>query len=325
MAVAIIGWVGYALFSGISAAAMAAESLSGGVGGFDRAALQKDLAQPLEALEKEPTEALRAHVQRLGDLQFALELAVDVSPDERRALSEQILTRMGQVSLLIRQRMAEPRASLKSRGLPGPRPGPPSKGNLAEALLDNSGQLLRLLGGLLIAFALGYLARGRRASGLVRSAARSDRRVDPSAAVPVPSEMPSEGRSMTLEEVEKAVESGRTVLLLVGYEITPDRRRRFLALVRETQEILGKGEEQTYTVWEDSGQPNRFYTLLVCRRLEILGQLVSARGPLSRQLEEIEACRVPSGFSPHRAWVEAVPNPLGAPHMAAVAENWLTR
>jgi len=328
MAVGLIGWMGCSFLFGNSAVASAAESLSGEVRGLDRTALQRELSLPLDALEKEPTEALRAYVQRLGDLQFALDLAVEVSPEERRALSDQILTRVGQVGLLMRQRITEPRASLKSGSLVASAPGPPPRGDLTGVLLDNSGLLLRLLGGLLIAFALGYLVRGRRVGGPggpVRSAARRDRRVDPLAPVPVPSQMPGESGSITLEEIRKAVESGRTVLLQVGCEIRPDRRRHFLTLTRETQEILAESEGQIYTVWEDPENPNRFYTLLVCRRLEVLEQLGSGHHPLSKVAEEIEASRVPTGFSLYRAWVEAVSDPRGAPHDVAAAEDSLIR
>jgi len=325
LAAALIGWVGWCPFVDPSAVAMAADLLPGGVGGFDRAGLQKELSQPLAALEKASTEALRAHVQRLGDLHFALELAVDVSPEERRALSEQILTRVGQVGLLIRQRMAEPRAPAKSRGLPTPGPGQPPRSDLAGVLLDNSGLLLRLLGGLFIAFALGYLARERRAAKVTRALPRSNRGQKPPMPVPVPSETPSEGRPMTLGEIRKAVGSGYTVLLQMGYEIAANHRRRFLALAREAQEILRGIEGQTYTVWEDPAHPNRFYELLVCRRLEVVDQLASTHGPLPKLAEEIDACRVPSGFSLHRAWLGALPDMLGAPQVAAVTEDSLVR
>jgi hypothetical protein len=328
---ALIGWVGWCLLSGLAPAAAATEAPSGAgasglpLGEFDRATLQKELSIPLESLERQPTEALRAHVQRLGDLHFGLELAVDVSPAERRALSEQILTRVGQVGLLIRQRMAEPHAPAKSRALPAPAPGPPPRSDPAGVLLDNSGLLLRLLGGLLIAFALGYLVRERRAVRVTGSLVRSDREKESSAPVPVPSETPSEGRSMTLEEIRKALGSGYTVLLQMGYEVTPSRRRRFLALAQEAQEILRGIEGQTYTVWEDPGHPNRFYELLVCRRLEVLDQLASAHGPLPKLAEEIEACRVSSGFSLHRAWLGALPDAQGTLRIAAVTEDSLVR
>lgn len=318
---ALIGWVGWCTLSGLAPAATAAEPPSGAgasglvLGEFDRAALQKELSVPLESLERQPTEALRAHVQRLGDLHFALELAVDVSPEERRTLSEQILTRVGQVALLIRQRMAEPHPPAKSRALPAT--------DLAGVLVENSGLLLRLLGGLLIAFALGYLVRERRAIRVTASLVRSDREKE--SPVPVPSETPSEGRPMTLEEIRKALGAGYTVLLQMGYEVTPPRRRRFLALAQEAQEILRGIEGQTYTVWEDPGYPNRFYELLVCRRLEVLDQLASGHGPLPKLAEEIEACRVSSGFSLHRAWLGALPDAQGTPRIAAVTEDSLVR
>lgn len=60
----------------------------------------------MDVLQNQSVERLRASVQRLADLQFAMELAVDVSPAERRVLSDQILTRIGQVGFLTRQRVA---------------------------------------------------------------------------------------------------------------------------------------------------------------------------------------------------------------------------
>ncbi len=324
-----IGWVGCCLFCGVVAAALAAEPPSGAgapglsVGGFDRAALQKELSVPLQSLEKQPNEALRDYVERLGDLHFALELAVDVSPPERRALSEQILTRVGQVGLLIRQRMAEPHALTTGRGLPAPAPGPLPRSDLAWVLLDNSGLLLRLLGGLLVAFALGYLVHERRSARATGPVARNGRGKESAAPVPVPAETPREARHMTLEEIRRALASGCTVLLQMGYEISPSRRRRFLGLAREAQEILRDIEGQTYTVWEDPGHPNRFYELLVCRRLEVLDQLASAHGPLPKLAEEIETCRVPSGFTLHRAWLGALPEAHGVPQIGGIAGDRL--
>lgn len=328
---ALIGWMGCCLLSGLAPANAAtglpsgAAALGSPVGGFDRAALEKELSQPLEKLAGQSSEALRAYVQRLGDLHFVLELAVDVSPAERRALSEQILTRVGQVGLLIRQRATEPHAPGKSRGFPATAPGPPPKTDLAGVLLDNSGLLVRLLGGLLIAFALGYLARERRTARPAGAVARRDRRKESLAPVPVPSGTPAEGRPMTLAEIREALSAGHTVLLQMGYEIQASRRRRFLALARKAQEILSGIEGQTYTVWEDPGHPNRFYELLVCRQLEVLDQLASTYGPLPKLAEEIEACRIASGFSLHRAWLGALPDAHGAPRIGLAAEDSLIR
>ncbi len=130
---------------------------------------------------------------------------------------------------------------------------------------------------------------------------------------------------MTLEEIRKGVRSGYTVLLQMGYDIMPIRRRRFLALAREMRAILGGNAGQPYTVWEDAGHPNRFYALLVFRRLEVLDQLASTHGPWPKLAEEIEACRVPSGFSLYRTRLGALPAPLGASHTTAVAEDLVVR
>jgi hypothetical protein len=155
------------------------------VEGFDPATLQKELSSPLAALQAQPIEALRSHVQRLADLHFVLEMAVDVSPAERRVLSERILTRVGQVGLLIRQRTAEPLAAAKGRGLAATDPGPPAAGDLADVILGNSGLLVRLLGGLLIAFALGSLAGYRRAARAVCASGQRDPRTQARALVQV--------------------------------------------------------------------------------------------------------------------------------------------
>ncbi len=267
-------------------------------------------------------DALREHAQRLADLHFALELAVDVSPAEQRALSERILTRVGQIGFLIRQR-SEPHPAGKPRDIRGPAPEPPA-GDLAGTLLDNAGLLLRLLGGLLIAFALGYLARHRRAGRPAAAGAPGEGRRE-SLPMPLPAGGAAEGQPMTLTEIRQALRSGRTVLLQMGYEIAASRRHRFLALAAQAQEILRGIDGQTYTVWEDPGHPNRFYELLVCRRPEVLDQLASAHGPLPELAEAIEACRVPSGFSLHRAWVGALPDGQGAPGLAPAPEESLVR
>ena len=328
---ALIGCLGWSLLSDLASAAPTTESPSGvsasglPVGGFDREALQKELAQPLEDLAGQPTEALRAHVQRLGDLHFALELAVDVSPVERRVLSEQILTRVGQVGLMIRQRMTEPQGPGKGRRTAATEAGPPPSGDLAGTLQENSGLLVRLLGGLLIAFALGYFMRERRAIKAASSAGDGDQRTDIQPRAPVGVEAPGEGRSMTLPEIRHALTSGRTVLLQMGYEIAASRRRRFLRLARDAQGILRDLEGQTYTIWEDPSHPNRFYELLVCRRMEVLERLADGASPLSRLAEEIETCRVHSGFRLHHAWLGALPDEPGATWIVPVGDGSPTR
>jgi len=130
---------------------------------------------------------------------------------------------------------------------------------------------------------------------------------------------------MSVAEIRDALRAGYTALLEMGYEIAPARRRRFLALAREAQELLRGIEGLTYTVWEDAGTPNRFYELLVCRRPEVLDQLASTDGPLPRLAEEIEGCRVPSGFSLQRAWLGALPHGQRASRLGPAPEESLVR
>lgn len=317
-AAALIGWVAWCLLSGPAPASAATEPLSGAgpsgrpVEQFDRAALQTELSRPTASLRAQPTEALRTHVQRLADLHFALELAVDVSPAERRVLSEQILARVGQVGLLIRQRAAEPHAPGRGRGAQAGEAGPPPTGSLASVILENSGLLVRLLAGLLIAFALGSLAGYRRAARMSSSG------VQPDAAIPPQVQLDPSGEAadISLPGIREALAAGRTVLLQMGYEVAPARRRRYLELLREVQEILRRVEGQTHTVWEDLAHPHRFYELLACRRVEILDQLAATDGPLATLAEEIEACRVPDGFTLRRAWWGALPGQEGTARVA---------
>lgn len=326
----LFGWVGCCVLSGVAPAFAAKSAPSDSrasnppVGTFDRTALEKVLSKPLEQLAEEPTEALRAYVGQLGDLHFALELAVDVLPAERRALSERILTRVGQVGLLVRQRTTERHAPGRGRGLLARGADPPPPTNLAGLLVDSSGLLLSLSGGLLIAFALGYLLRDRRAARAADSGGPGDRERESSAPAPAQAEVPSEGRPMTIEQIRAALSSGYAVLLQMGYEISPPRRRRFLALAREAHEILNGVEGQSYSVWEDPGHPNRFYEFLVCRRVEVLDELALAHGPLPKLAEQIEACRVRTGYSFHRAWVGALPDGQVTPRMAPVPEGSLS-
>lgn len=184
MAVVLIGWAGWCLSLAPVAAAVAGTEPLQAAGppapiarGFDRAALQAELSRPLGPLQAQP-EALRDHVQRLGDLQFALELAVDVTPEERRVLNERILTRVGEVGLLRHQRTADLRDPGKGRGVAlDDGAWLPAAGDLPGLFLENSGLLVRLLGGLLVAVSLGYLAVSRRAARSSSSGSRGGRRL----------------------------------------------------------------------------------------------------------------------------------------------------
>lgn len=323
----LIGWVGWCLSQAPVAASPATEPLNGTeapgrpAGGFDRAALQAELSRPMAVLQAQPMEVLRDHAQRLGDLQFAMELAVDVSPDERRVLNDRILARAAQVGLLLRQRTADGHKPGKGQGLPeAVAPWLSPAGDLPGVLAENSGLLVRLLGGLLIAFALGNLAASRRAARRAAMGGRGDSRIlSMSQALDQPGR-PEEEPTITLAEIREALAAGHTVLLEMGSDIGLSNRSRFLELTRQMQEILSGVEGQTYTVWEDPAQPNRFYELMVCRELEILDQLAATEGPLPRLAAEIEACRVPRGFVLHRVWWGALPEQRWAAHFAPVPE-----
>lgn len=125
-AATLLAWAGWCLLTGPALAATAptdpGESASRLAKGFDRAALQQELDHPMAALREQPAGALRAYVQRLADLQFAMEMAVDVSPAEQRILSERILTRIGYVGLLIRNRGAGRPIPDRATGPPPPTP-----------------------------------------------------------------------------------------------------------------------------------------------------------------------------------------------------------
>lgn len=332
MAALLIAGAGWCLSHAPVGAAAVTESVTGAeprgrpTGGFDRAALQAELSRPLGAWQAQPTEVLRAHVQRLADLQFALELAVDVSSEERRVLNDRILARVAQVGLLLRQRAADIHNPAKARSIAEVVDGwLPSTGDLPRMLVENSGLLVRLLGGLLIAFALGNLAAFRRAARRASSGGGGDPRIlSMSQALARPGQ-PEEEPTITLAEIREALGAGHTVLLEMGSDIAPSNRSRFLELTRQMQEILSGMEGQTYTVWEDPTQPNRFYEMLVCRQVGILDQLAATEGPLPRLAAEIEACRVPGGFVLHRVWWDALSEQRWAAPFAPIPEASVAR
>ncbi len=305
--VALLSWSGWCLLTGPALAATTpadAGEVAGRLAkGFDRAALQQDLARPLAALQEQPSEVLRAYVQRLADHQFALEYALDVPPTERRILSDQILARIGQVGLLIRMRGGGGPIPEKGKGSP-PSDAGPLPDDLFTVAVQNAGLLVRVLLGLLVAFALGYLAARRRALKSAVPAKQRNPRVR-SVAHGEATEPTGEGQSVTLMEIRWALAAGRSVLLQMGYEIAPSQRIRFLDLVREVREALRGVQGQMYTVWEDPAHPNRFYELLVCRQVGVLDHLTAGDGPLARLTEQVEACRAPDGFFLRRVWLDA--------------------
>jgi hypothetical protein len=264
----------------------------------------------MDVLEKQSPERLRAYVQRLADFQFAMELAVDVSPIEQRVLSDQILTRIGQVGFLIRQRVAGKTIPGRGREFPSRESGLPSADDLVSVILQNAGLMVRLIGGLLIAYALGSLVTQSRFLRLARPVRRgSSQSLSPG---PAPWPDPNRGKAaVSMAEIRGALAAGHTVMLHMGYEIAPSQRAQYLKLIRKMQKILGGVGGHTYTVWEDRTRRNRFYELLTCREVGVLEHLAAARGRLPRLAKKVEACRVPNGFAFRRVWWEAVTEQVG--------------
>lgn len=275
-----------------------------GRSGFDRMEVLEEMARLSGDLRTSPTEALRAHGQRLAELYAALETAGDLPPAERRAVGETILARVAEVGLLLRQRTGDrPPDGEREWGARTLAARVSGLGGPGGLLSDGTTLLLGLLGGLVIAFALGSLAGYRRGTSqasyygavgdprirfLARSAGRGDDGSGPS--------------RVSVSQLKDMLARGRTVLLQLGYEVKPDMRPRYLELIAKMQVGMGPLDGQHYTVWEDPRHPNRFYELLVCYRPEALERLMGRDWHLSEIAGEIEACRTPDGPVFRRAW-----------------------
>jgi hypothetical protein len=291
-------------------AVLAAEKKAPGPAGFDRAALREELARPVPELQKQGADALKAHVRRLTDLYSGLETAADIPPSERRALSDHILGRVAQVSLLLR---GEQTGAAGVRAKDGP-----SGGVLAivlratDALSDNSLLLIGLVGGLIVVFALGNLAGYRRGSrhASYYGYAEGDPRIRFVArGLPEPDGAKEIGR-VTLQQIREHLLAGRTVMLQLGYEVSPEHRGRYLELVRGMRQAMGRLDGgQSYAVWEDPRHANRFYEVLTCQRLSTLERLLRYPGELGAMAAGIEACRVPRRPVLRRTWWGVVPEP----------------
>jgi hypothetical protein len=295
---ALICWllVGLALAAPVAAASPV----------LDRDVLEAELARHAQ---DESRDALQARLHWLADAHASLELAA-LPADDRKILSDRILARMTEVSLLLRsegrdaaRRVREPTSA---RGY---------RASLAGLFQESSGLMVLAVGGLVICFALGSLAGYRRgarqasyygeADPRMRFAARSH--TDPRTAA----------SRVTLEQIRRRLGEGQPVLLQLGYEIETSKRTRFFGAVTKMQETLTGLAGQTFTVWEDPRHPNRFYECLECRDLSALDRLIGADGPLRQLAAEVEACRPPDGWVVRRAW-------WGMPHAKHEA-RWSSR
>jgi len=302
--------------------ALAGETTAPPRTGFDRAALDEELSRPIFEVRRQGPEALRSHVQRLIEFHASLDLTQDVSPGERRALTDRILGRVAQVGLIIREGGAEAVPSAKTRG-----------GGTAAILVgaldsavgflgERSLLVIGLLGGVIIAYSLGRLAGYRRGASEASYYGAGDPRLWFVTRAREGTRPVGYPIRITLDQIRKTLASGRTVLMQLGYEIAPERRREFLRLVREMQRVLNEVGGQVHSVWEDPRHPNRFYEVVVCHRLEDLDLLTSERSELAGLDAEIEACWLPGRPVLRRAWWGVFPErAAAAPRLVAAAPS----
>jgi len=270
---------------------------------FDRAALDRELSRPLDELRQQGPEALRSHVQRLTELYASLDSTEEVSPAERQALGNRVLTRAAQIGLLAREDGASAARDGKARGWWAT--GLTSLGALHEALSflgESSVLLVGLLGGLIIAFSLGRLAGYRRGASQASYYGAGDPRLWFATRARDGARPPEHVVRITMDQVRRTLADGRTVLLQLGYEIAPRRREEFLGLIREMHLALNGLDGQAYSAWEDPRHPNRFYEVVVCRRLEALDLLTSDLSELAGVDAKIVACWLRGRPVLRRAW-----------------------
>jgi hypothetical protein len=290
--------------------------------GFDRTALNGELSRPVLEVRRQGPEALRSHVQRLIELHALLDLTQDVSPEERRVLTDRILGRVAKVGLMIREGGADGAPSAKTRARTV---GATLFGALDGAvgfMGERSLLIVGLLGGVIIAYSLGRLAGYRRGASEASYYGAGDPRLWFVTRAREGTRPVGYPIRITLDQIRKTLASGRTVLMQLGYEIAPERRREFLRLVREMQRVLNEVDGQAHSVWEDPRHPNRFYEVVVCHRLEDLDLLTSDRSELAGLDAEIEACWLPGRPVLRRAWWGVFPKRgVDAPRLVAAAPS----
>ncbi len=282
---------------------------------FDRVGFAEEMTRLSGDLTSHPTEALQGHAQRLTELYAALETASGLPSSERQAIAEGILGRVAQVGLVLRQRQAGRPEEGSHRGSVKMWAGfLPGLGELGAALFDGPALLLGLLGGVIIAFALGGLAGYRR--GTTQASyygSVGDPRIRFLAKGAGFGEDGAGPSRVSVTQLRDMLARGRTVMLQLGYEVKPEMRPRYLELVGKMLDGMESLDGQRYTVWEDPRHPNRFYELLVCHRPGTLDRLMARDWHLAEIAAEIEACRAPHGPVFRRAWWELRPAPSASP------------
>ena len=258
---------------------------------FDRTVLDSELSRPLAEVRQQGPEALRSHLGRLTELYAALDGTDDVPEAERRALRDRILARVAQIGLQKRDEGSSAWRNARTRDWWSTVAG--SSGALGSALGvlgERSVQAVGVLGVLIVVYSLGRLAGYRRGASQASYYGAGDPRLwfversreNTRPAAPVV--------RITLDQIQATLAAGRTVLLQLGYEISPRRREEFLGLIREMGLALNDLGDRVYSAWEDPRHPNRFYEVVVCRNLETMELLTSARSEMAGLDARIEAC-----------------------------------
>jgi hypothetical protein len=270
-----------------------------------RAALDAELARSLPELQGQGPEALRSHVQRLLEFRAALDLTHDVSPEERRTLADRILGRVAQVGLLIRDPAGHPSRNLLGQGGGPAARLPVALGSALDFVGESSILLVGLLGGVVVAYALGRLAGYRRGASQASYYGAGDPRREFVAAARPSARAEAGGSRMGIEQIRRSLADGRPVLLQLGYEVAPRRREEYLAAIREWQCALNVLAGPVHSVWEDPRRPHRFYEVVGCDRAEVLDLVTGDRGDLAALDARIEACWRPGRPVLRRAWLGA--------------------
>jgi hypothetical protein len=270
---------------------------------FDRTVLDSELSRPLAEVQQQGPEALRSHLGRLTESYTALDGADDVPEAERRVVRDRILTRVAQIGVQTREVGSTASRNSKARGWWSTAAG--SSGALGSALGvlgERSVQAVGVLGVLIVAYSLGRLAGYRRGASQASYYGAGDPRLwfversreNTKPAAPVV--------RITLDQIQATLAAGRTVLLQLGYEISPRHREEFLELIREMGLALNDLGDRGYSAWEDPRHPNRFYEVVVCRNLETMELLTSTRSELAGLDAKIEACWRSGRPVMRRAW-----------------------
>jgi len=295
-----------------SSTAPAGESGPSPPGEFDPAALENELARPLAELRRQGAEPLRSHAQRLTGFYAALDEADGVPEADRRAMRHRILARLVHAGLDARADGPSSAAGARIRDWGAAARG--SLGTLGDAvgfLGGNSILLVGLLGGVIVAYSVGRLAGYRRGA----SAASYYGAVDPRLWFTTRARESARPAAplvhITLDQIRSTLAGRRAVLLQLGYEIAPDRREDFLGLIRRVDLALNHRGDHVYSAWEDPRHPNRFYEVVVCRRLETLELLTSDRSELAELDAGIQACWRPGRPILRRAWWGILPERNG--------------